>query len=601
MVIRRRLSRPRVLVLALAALVLLAVAPARAARLTGTVDHGFMGARETFDYVVSLGGGDGREPPDVSPLAADFDIVGRDRRSRFEEVDGRRVEVNEWVLTLAPRRTGILTVPGLTVSGMTSAPLRIEVVPAPPAEPPADQPLFVQVEAGDVAPYAQSLVPVVVRIFDSVGLRQGRLGELSADGASFTPQGEQRIYMKTIGKKRYAIIEQSFLMQPQKSGTVEIAPVRVEGALLNPPASAGSALPSLLGRSPFAPDFRDVSIRSRPLSVAVRPRPAGAEGWFLPARGVTLAQQWSAAPDRAEVGVALTRTLRLRASGASPNQLPPLAIAEVEGLRQYEDSSRADRVAIDGAAGAELVKTVSVVPVRPGRITLPAITVDWWNTVTGRQERAELPPATVDVAPAAGAAASAVPASAPVAGALPAVTGPQASEGGRVAGPLARMRGNLWATGAAMVLLLAAIAAGLLWRRAAARRRARLAPPAPLPPAWRQPSPRPVRAPARAPGHATAEAAERALVTACRRGNAPDAHGALLAWLRHSPGAEGAAFRTPKMAAAVRDLSQSLYGAQAAPWRGRAFLAAFRAEQRARHRWRRIARRPRIAPLYPTG
>ncbi|MBB6305816.1 BatD family protein [Xanthobacter tagetidis] len=590
---------------ALALALVLAAPAARAALLTGSVDHDFMGANETFNYVLSLSGGDGREPPDLSPLTKDFEIVDRTRRSRSDDVGGRPVDVNEWIMTLAPKRTGVLTVPGLTVKGQTSAPLKVQVLPALPVEPPAEAGgLFVRVDAGDAAPYAQSLVPVSIRIFDSIGMRSGRFGDLKADGASFTPEGKQRVYFRTIGGKRYGVIEQSFLMQPQKSGRIEIEPLTVNVTLPARTSPAASSMSNLLGRG-NVPQLQseDASFQARPVTIEVKPRPEGAQGWFLPARAVSLTQDWSAPPERARVGATLTRTLRLKARGASPNQLPPLPVAEVDGVRQYQDDSQTGRVTIEGESGAELVETVSVVPTRPGAFTLPAIEVGWWNLATGRQERATLPPVTLQVTPEGGAAASfgvgtAAPAAAPPPKAEP--EAPPAVSGPDLAPWLERLDAlapYAWpAAGAALLLALA-----LLGMRQAARRRAARAAAAAAMPAGPRFGPAPAARPARAPARqfASSDAAEAALIRACKAGDAPGAHAAFLAWMRLSAGTDG--LRTPRMAHAVRDLYHALYRAEAPAWSGRDFLAAFRAEQAARRKAGRATRRARIDPLYPAG
>lgn len=599
-----RVRSAALLAMALFAVMLVAAPAARAALLTGSVDHDFMGANETFNYVLSLSGGDAREPPDLAPLTKDFEIVDRTRRSRSDEVGGRPVDVNEWVMTLAPKRTGILTVPGLTVKGQTSAPLKVQVVPAVPVAAPADDGgLFVRVDAGDVGPYAQSLVPVAIRIFDSVGMRSGRFGDLKADGASFTPEGKQRVYTRTIGGKRYGVIEQSFLMQPQKSGRIEIEPLTVNVTVPARPSAAATSMSNLLGRGNIPTlQSEDATLKAQPVAIDVKPRPEGAEGWFLPARAVSLTQQWSAPPERAKVGAVLTRTIRLKARGASPNQLPPLPVTEVDGVRQYQDDSQTGRVTIDGESGAELVETLSVVPARPGAFTLPAVEVGWWNLATGRQERATLPPVTLQVTPdGAGAASFGVGTAAPAAP-VPVAAEPEMPPAapGPDFGPW-RERLSAWAPYAgplAGALLLLALVAVL--RRQAARRRAAHAASAALPAGRRfapAPAPRPARAPARL--FADAAAAEAALVRACKAGDAPGAHAAFLAWLRLSAGADG--LRTPRLAHAVRDLYHALYRAEAPAWKGRDFLSAFRAEQAARRKTGRAARRARIDPLYPAG
>lgn len=597
---RPRLAAPAFVAGIAAACLLLAFGPARAESLTGRVDHDFMNARETFDYVLSLSGGDSSEPPDLAPLTRDFDILDRGRRSRVDGSSGRPVEVNDWVITLAPKRTGSLTVPKLTLAGFSTQPLSIEVVPALPVDQPENEPLYVRVDVGDVSPYAQSLVPVVVRIFDSLGLRQGRLSPPTAEGAVLTEDGAQRTYVKTVGGRRYGVVEQSFLMQPQRSGTIEINPVTVEASVPGRSNPAASALPNLLGRSALTVlNYQDVTIRSRPVSVAIKPRPEGIAGWFLPARGVSLAQDWSPGQDKAQVGVVLTRTLRLTARGASPNQLPPIPLGEVDGVRQYADDSASERIMVDGIMGAELTKTISVVPTRPGPVTLPAITVDWWNTQENRAARTELPAVILNVAPAAGIAPSAVSAAG---GDAPSGATLSAEGGGAIEDLLARLQEPPWLASLAAALVAGLAAAALWWRRA--RRRGTPAPSASpsATPRWSAaPGPRRRMAMGAQQTFATAAAAEKALVRACRANDADGAHAAFLAWLRLSAGTGGERFHAPKMDQAVQALSAALYGDQPEPWRGRDFLSAFRAEKRARGSSGRGGRRGRIAPLYPMG
>ncbi len=195
-------------------------------------------------------------------------------------------------------------------------------------------------------------------------------------------------------------------MRPQRSGTIEVPPVTLEAKV---PAYTGGQLPpdiaGALGRpqppNPWDTNFpsvRDLTVQSNPLTVTVRERPADAKGWFLPARSLTISSEWAKPPKDVKVGEVLTRTIRVEAEGAGPNQLPPLTLAEVPGVRQYEEQSRTESAPVRGAPGALLTKTVSVVPTRSGTFTLPSIELGWWNTATQRQETATLPAETFTVA-----------------------------------------------------------------------------------------------------------------------------------------------------------------------------------------------------------
>ncbi|MCQ6498022.1 hypothetical protein NPN26_24630, partial [Vibrio parahaemolyticus] len=61
---------------------------------------------------------------------------------------------------------------------------------------------------------------------------------------------------------------------------------------------------------------------------------------WVPARNLTLTQQWNPAPEEAREGSALTRTLQVRAEGLAPGQLPPLVLPETEGVKRYAEQPR---------------------------------------------------------------------------------------------------------------------------------------------------------------------------------------------------------------------------------------------------------------------
>lgn len=604
-------------------LLALALGPALAATLNGTVDRSSIVAGETVEYVLSLTGGDGREPPDLSSLTRDFEVVDQGRRSRNMIVDGKRVQVNEWVLTLAPRKTGKVTIPSLSVAGLTSAPVPIQVVPSSTGNAVEDRPLFVRMEAGDVSPFVQSEVPISVRIYDSVGLRPGSSwSKPTAQGATFVEQGDQRSYIRAIGKQRYRVTEQAYLMRPQRSGPIEIEPVTLNAKVPGySGSSASSEMAQLLGRggvpTPWlnnTPDFaRDLTLKSNPITVNVQERPAAATGWFLPSRGVTIASRWSQPPATAKVGETLTRTIRLEARGTAANQLPPIVPPEVAGLRQYEEASRAESRPVQGEAGAILMKTISVVPTRAGEFTLPAIEVPWWNVDTQKQEIALLPAETFQVQPGA-VARTPVPATADAgAGSAPMApaAGPAAPQDDLTARVLALLallsRDRLIALTA---LVLGGLGIGLLWagvRRARQRRNA----PAPRPQTAVLPAAAPARVQAARPRIAKARTladAETALKAACAADNAAGAHRAFLDWLTFLPPAAGPVqpslagnLATPDMAASVEALCAHLYGGVSSPWHGRGFLAAWQVEKRARQRSQKTVRRARLAPLYPAA
>ncbi|GGC81424.1 BatD family protein [Chelatococcus reniformis] len=588
------------------ALALAASGPAMAATLTGAADQTTVDLGKTIRYVVRLSGAGGNAAPDWTPLTRDFDIVDQRQQRRATAVNGRRAETVEWTLTLAPKAAGKLTIPPLTVAALRTAPVAI-TVNGGAADQALDGALSVRIEVGKAPIYVQSDVPIVLRVHDALGIRDGSFGDLSADGATITPQGRPGHRFETIKGRKYHIIEQNYVMRPQRSGQIEIRPVTVEA---NVPTGNGllsstdpqvnlSSAPLPLSR--IIDPGRDVTLRSPPVLVEVKARPAAIDGWFLPARGVTLTDTWSSPLTTAKVGEALTRTIRLEARGASPNQLPAITPADADGVRQYEEASRSDAATIKGEAAAVLVKTVSVVPTRAGEVTLPAVEVEWWNIDGNRPERAVLPAETFTVAPDVSATAAAPPPAAEIPAASPDASETTEPRPGRLLALLAMLVEQLGATRVGAGLAAAIAMAGVAWwlprrlaraarrpQRAAVRSVSANAPTAPV-----------VPAPA---AELSAQAAERALKAACRANDAAATYRAFLVWARLDtgpPARPAEAMRSAEMRRAVDELQRHLYGGPPGGWTGKGFLTALRAEQQARRRRERRPRGARLLPLYP--
>lgn len=611
------------LLLGIAALAPWGVRPAMAGPFSAEVLNAPVDLGDTFELVLKLVDGDSVEPPNVAPLTKDFEILNRRKMGGKELMGGREVSTTSWILVLAPKRAGRLTIPAVTVAGETSAPQTLVVLPGVVRGPPNDDPGSVQIDVVNTgSAFVLSEIPVRVRVFDRTGaIVAGRSLRKApvADGLPLAQASEWRAYPRTFNGQRYWVIEGRFVFRPQRDGTITIEPASV---LIAPPNGE--------------PNERNITqIVSAPVDVTVLPRPPEVTGWFLPAQSVKISRAWQSSPAAAKAGVALSTTITLVAVGAGPNQLPPIPMAEVDGVRQYPADAEPQAASLDGVRGAVLVEPVSIVPTRAGTVTLPAITIPWWNVATRKMETAVLPEETITVAPSdaqaaplalrrptvrpAGAAAAPLASSPLASGSQPAgdITG-NASPGDVVAGGTVAeavpdmpagggfrlpelLRGMV--QGSARDGLLAVAGGGvlvlmvlLLVRRRGAPR---MAPPAGE---RRAPDPRrPSSSPSRLAALPKADATDlaRAVTAACRAGDAAAAHAAYLAWYWSVPGrARADTPHAPEMAAALGEVGRHLYGG-AAGWDGRAFRKAFAAEQKALRKGARRAGAPRLAPLYP--
>ena len=122
----------------------------------------------------------------------------------------------------------------------------------------------------------------------------------------------------------------------------------------------------------------------------------------MPARSLSLEENWSIDPASLNVGDSTTRTLTLNARGLQGSQLPPLSSVQgslnIPELRFYPDQESIDQSELADGLQGRRVQSEALVARSGGAWTLPEIRVPWWNTDTDSLEFAVLPAREVKVA-----------------------------------------------------------------------------------------------------------------------------------------------------------------------------------------------------------
>lgn len=593
--------------LVVAASLVLVASSAWASGLPARLGHTTVREGERVQLQLRLPADGSMVAPDLSPLEEDFEILGTQQSHRLSIVNGRREASVDWTVTLLPRATGDVVVPAIHAGPLSSEPLRLRVAEAGPPPSRADAPdLFVESSVDRDAPYVQGEVRYSVKVYDGIGIRGGGLSEPHVENARVTPMGEGRTYEETVHGRRYRVHERAYSITPQTSGALVVPPVVLEARIDDPDARRRSPFDEffggsdpfagMLGRSGFGSSLLDdvfnpgrkVRVRSNPVELDVRARPDAAdEGWFLPARHVELAETFEPATPSFRVGEAVKRTVVLRALGASAEQLPAFEIPSVSGVRQYDEGSRDGSLPTDDGIVSVREQTVALVPSQPGRVTLPAVEVSWWDAEAEEGRTASLPAREIEILPAAGTAAPAArPAEAPAAAVTTApadATPPLPAQ----ASGMDSIDDHGLLVGAVVALVLAAGGGFALARRGT-------------------PS---ATTPGEGAAPPTAPALRKSLRAACDANDAAAVRDALVRWSRASfgVGAPGnprtiaRALGHPGFEEEAAKLDRSLYAPGADAFTGASFWRAFEAARRSSVRADSPARGEGVLPeLYPS-
>lgn len=322
---------------------------------------------------------------DVSALGAEFDVTKRSSSRQVTIENGKRTSVVEWILELIPRRTGVIEVPPVKVGSEQSRPMTL-LVEQPASGTARDLYIEASVDVSD--PYVQAQVIYTLRVFQDVRFLDASLSLPDVEGALMQQLGDERSYQQNVNGRNYTVSEIRYSVFPQQSGELTIPSIILKAVV---PVDRNQ-VPNTRTRT------RSLTRRAQNITLNVRPRPDGLEGsWWLPAKDIQLQSEWSEPIDALSVDQPVTRTIHVMAHGVADSQLPALDVPQVDNISIYADTPTAATNASEKGMLSQQTNTWAVIAQVPGKLVLPEVRVNWFDTKTGEARVATLPAETLVV------------------------------------------------------------------------------------------------------------------------------------------------------------------------------------------------------------
>lgn len=332
--------------------------------------------------------------PDFSSLTNAFSVLDTRHRSSTQISNGKINYLQTWIATLIPNKTGTIDIPSIRFGKEISKPFSINIIARSKSNQ-ADitDDVFVNVEVNTKTPYVQAQLIYTVRLYiaKQIIFAKSSLGEIKVIDSEpvIKKLGEDRTFDTQRNGKRYRVIERQFVIFPQNSGPMTIQPLIFKG-------QTGGATDFFS----FDRFNKLVSIvkRSKAVELNVKPIPDSFTGdTWLPAKQLSIEEQWSIDPSKLKQGEATTRTLTLKVSGLASSHLPEIKSELPSTLKQYPDQPEFNESSNeDGYIGFRRDK-VAIIPIEEGVYTLPSISIPWWNTNLDKMEIAKLPESHIQI------------------------------------------------------------------------------------------------------------------------------------------------------------------------------------------------------------
>mgnify|MGYP003638995008 CR=1 FL=1 len=361
------------------------------ASVTATLDRNTIAMGESVNLTIQTD-----STPDAQPqltgLQKNFQVIGNSNSSQISIINGKQTRNEKWTISLMPKKAGTFVIPAIQLGKQSTKPITIIVKPA--TKLPLHGKIFLEATVNPKQPYVGGQAEYIVKLFYAVDGLSGSLLNPDIPGARVL--GNDVSYQIKRYGKIYNVLERHYVFFPQKAGQLTIPGIIFSGQVPESHANSRSMdqLFQMTGGKPM-------QLAARPIDVTVAARPANInETDWLPAQSVMLKQYWNGETKAIHVGDPITRTIEVRAVGLPGNRIYSLTLPTVDNANAYPSQAKVNTVTDGNNIIGSRTEKIAYIPTKPGKFILPAVSLHWFNTLTGKAETATLKAKSFTILPA---------------------------------------------------------------------------------------------------------------------------------------------------------------------------------------------------------
>jgi hypothetical protein len=209
--------------------------------------------------------------------------------------------------------------------------------------------------------------------------------------------GDVREYESVINGKGFRVSEFRKALFPQEEGTLTVpgTTLRVQVAVANPDRRRRGIFDDFFGRTVTEPRI----LRTDPIELTVRPLPAPPPDFS----GLVGDFRLDARLSKKELRVGETATLTYTISGTGNAQMiSEPKLPDLPRVKIYDDKPTSDLNRLDSGLSGSKSYRKALVPLVPGEITLPSLTLTYFEAKSGSYRTSRTPKLALRVNPAEG-------------------------------------------------------------------------------------------------------------------------------------------------------------------------------------------------------
>ncbi len=367
------------------------------AEVSAWVDNNPVVVGEMFRLHIEAKNVDDPQEPDLSEIRG-LQILNRSVQNQTSIVGTSITRTVNWTYVMLAPSYGNYRIPALQVGSEKTIPIVLKAEES--SQSPNNQIVRLEVDVSPNEVYPQQQVLVRVRIIRTgAQLENESLTPFELAGTQIE-KVNQRSFRKVKNGKRQLITEISYVLLPEKSGTILLPQLSYQGNEIRGGNSQGNFGNFGNFGNIFQQRGRRIFSNSEAQTIQVKAFPVAFKGWWLPAAKLELEEQWLPDPPEFRVGEPVTRTLTVNAYGVFGNQIPELSFELPEKMKAYADQPSIETVKTQEGLKGTRVEKWAIIPGQAGKLELPEISVAWWDVQKDEIRTSVFPARIIEVFPA---------------------------------------------------------------------------------------------------------------------------------------------------------------------------------------------------------
>ncbi len=360
---------------------------------------------EGFTLTLTLSNHTPKGHPALEPLRESFIIHSQSQSNSFQITNGKTASSTLWQLTLIPQKAGKLTIPAIIIatdSGILATdPITLEVS----NEKAKEQDVSLETTASTRKPYKNETILYSVKLISPHNLNNISLENIALEDAIVELAEKPKIQQEVINGVKNHVVEYNYLITPLKPGTLIIPSLALQGEI---PVRSKGGHRDLFAMMQGFDQIKPFVLNTDRIQLEVNPAEDNIQPW-LPAESLVIKETFPTGPLQAHEP--FTRSFEINGEGILATHLPDLsALQNDPSFRIYSDNPELKTQFQNGKILSSRKEFYTLIPQSDGSLTLPAISVEWWDTRNHKKNITTIPARTLQVLPSARTPAPEAPA-----------------------------------------------------------------------------------------------------------------------------------------------------------------------------------------------